>query len=75
MLVDNQLPRDIRDIKVQMAKLITQELEGVVRRAGEGLSLEEAGARHVSRNRATSPGRRPMTVAMQRSPPNPAVSH
>jgi hypothetical protein len=52
MLIDHQLPRDIRDIKLQIAELITQELEGVVRRAGEGLSLEEGG----SHNRAISAG-------------------
>lgn len=33
MLIDNQVPTDIRDIKLQMAALIARELNGVLSRA------------------------------------------
>ena len=36
MCIDNQVPRDIRDIKIQMAELILRELDGVVSRAQRG---------------------------------------
>jgi hypothetical protein len=54
MLIDHQLPRDIRDIKVQMAELITQELEGVVRRA-ERACRSKRPARATSRATAQLP--------------------
>ena len=33
MFIDNQVPRDIRDIEIQMAELVARELDGLVARA------------------------------------------